>query len=115
MFDALNIIWYGKTPPCLHAASGILHRDLKPSNILISLQGILKIADFGLARPHDGGANPCYTHTVATRWYRAPELLYGARCYGPAVDLWAVGVILAELLGESLIGLSSSSGALNDL
>ncbi|MEW5302913.1 MAG: hypothetical protein WDW38_003979 [Sanguina aurantia] len=78
---------------------GILHRDLKPSNILIDRHGVLKVADFGLARPHDGGENPRYTHTVATRWYRAPELLYGARCYGPAVDLWAVGAILAELLG----------------
>ncbi|KAL6751544.1 kinase-like domain-containing protein [Haematococcus lacustris] len=82
-------------------AAGILHRDLKPSNILITHQGCLKVADFGLARPHSGGARPTYTHTVATRWYRAPELLYGARAYGPAVDLWAVGAILAELLGLS--------------
>ena len=40
-----------------------------------------------------------YTHTVATRWYRAPELLLAARAYGPAADMWAVGCILAEMLG----------------
>lgn len=45
------------------------------------------------------GGGP-YTHAVATRWYRAPELLYGARSYGPAVDMWAAGCVFAELLGE---------------
>ena len=43
-------------------------------------------------------ARESYTHQVATRWYRAPELLFGARKYGPGVDLWAVGTILGELL-----------------
>mmetsp|Transcript_20814 Transcript_20814/g.57765 ORF Transcript_20814/g.57765 Transcript_20814/m.57765 type:complete len:315 (+) Transcript_20814:141-1085(+) len=80
-------------------SSGILHRDLKPSNILITSDGIVKLADFGLARPHDGGERPQYSHAVATRWYRAPELLYGARCYGPKVDMWAVGAVFAEMLG----------------
>jgi len=60
----------------------------------------VKLADFGHARPDSGGDRPQYTHAVATRWYRAPELLYGARSYGKAVDLWAVGCIFAELLGE---------------
>ena len=59
----------------------------------------MKLADFGLARPHDGGERPVYTHTVATRWYRAPELLYGARSYGPGVDMWAVGLVFAEMIG----------------
>lgn len=75
----------------------ILHRDLKPNNLLIDRQGILKIADFGLAK-FFGSPNRVYTHQVVTRWYRAPELLFGARIYGTGVDMWAVGCILAELL-----------------
>lgn len=89
----------------------ILHRDLKPSNLLLSPTGVLKIADFGLARVHDdrkqqnggkvGEDGTSYTHQVATRWYRAPELLFGARHYGTGVDLWAAGCILAELLNHA--------------
>ncbi|XP_035667642.1 cyclin-dependent kinase 7-like [Branchiostoma floridae] len=75
----------------------ILHRDLKPNNLLVNSQGILKITDFGLAKTF-GSPNRVYTHQVVTRWYRAPELLYGARIYGTGVDMWAVGCILAELL-----------------
>ena len=63
----------------------------------------LKIADFGLARVHDPFSNDSYTHQVATRWYRAPELLFGARKYGVGVDLWAVGTIFGELLNHSPI------------
>eukprot|EP00193_Tetraselmis_chui_P018008 CAMPEP_0177778428 /NCGR_PEP_ID=MMETSP0491_2-20121128/15947_1 /TAXON_ID=63592 /ORGANISM="Tetraselmis chuii, Strain PLY429" /LENGTH=296 /DNA_ID=CAMNT_0019297697 /DNA_START=106 /DNA_END=993 /DNA_ORIENTATION=- len=80
-------------------SSGILHRDLKPSNILITMEGSIKLADFGLARPDNEGERPQYSHAVATRWYRAPELLYGARSYGRKVDMWSVGVIFAEMLG----------------
>lgn len=74
----------------------ILHRDLKPNNLLLDRNNILKIADFGLARYY-GSPSRIYSHQVVTRWYRAPELLYGARMYGPAIDIWAVGCILAEL------------------
>lgn len=75
----------------------ILHRDLKPNNLLISPNGVLKIADFGLAR---GIGQPMekLTSNVVTRWYRAPELLFGARHYGGGVDIWAVGIIFAELM-----------------
>jgi len=75
----------------------ILHRDLKPNNLLIASDGLLKIADFGLARDF---ADPGYKMTcqVITRWYRPPELLFGARYYSTAVDIWSVGCIFAELM-----------------
>lgn len=75
----------------------ILHRDLKPNNLLVNSMGILKIGDFGLAKFY-GSPNRIYTHQVVTRWYRCPELLFGARQYSTGVDIWAVGCILAELL-----------------
>uniref|UniRef100_A0A2P2I2K8 Cyclin-dependent kinase 7 n=1 Tax=Hirondellea gigas TaxID=1518452 RepID=A0A2P2I2K8_9CRUS len=75
----------------------ILHRDIKPNNLLVNCQGVLKVADFGLAR-FFGSPNRPYSHQVVTRWYRCPELLYGARQYGTGVDSWAVGCVLAELL-----------------
>lgn len=75
----------------------ILHRDLKPNNLLVNSSGVLKIGDFGLAK-FFGSPNRVYTHQVVTRWYRCPELLYGARNYAQGVDMWAVGCILAELL-----------------
>ncbi|KAK9892290.1 hypothetical protein WA026_019096 [Henosepilachna vigintioctopunctata] len=76
----------------------IMHRDLKPSNLLISHSGILKIADFGLARIYKKTDLRTYSHQVATRWYRAPELLYGSRTYTPKVDIWSVGCILGEMI-----------------
>lgn len=72
-------------------------QDLKPNNLLVDKSGIVKLADFGLAKSF-GSPNRIYTHQVVTRWYRAPELLFGARKYGVGVDLWAIGCILAELL-----------------
>ncbi|KAH3661522.1 hypothetical protein OGAPHI_006370 [Ogataea philodendri] len=77
--------------------NGILHRDLKPNNLLISPEGYLKLADFGLARSL-GHPNEKLTSNVVTRWYRSPELLFGAQHYSPAIDVWAVGIIFAELM-----------------
>ncbi|CEO99521.1 Cyclin-dependent kinase 2 like protein [Plasmodiophora brassicae] len=79
--------------------SNVIHRDIKPSNLLFSSAGRLKIGDFGLSRVHLATAQS-YSHQVATRFYRAPELLYGARKYGPGVDMWAVGCVFAEMLNH---------------
>ncbi|XP_075074116.1 cyclin-dependent kinase F-4-like isoform X4 [Nicotiana tabacum] len=73
---------------------GYFHRDLKPENLLAS-QDIIKIADFGLAR--EINSQPPFTEYVSTRWYRAPEILLQSPIYGPAVDMWAMGAIMAEL------------------
>lgn len=76
---------------------GVLHRDIKGSNLLIDNNGILKIADFGLASFFDPQQSQPLTSRVVTLWYRPPELLLGATYYGTAVDLWSAGCILAEL------------------
>ncbi|KAL6634567.1 hypothetical protein ACP70R_027238 [Stipagrostis hirtigluma subsp. patula] len=77
---------------------GVLHRDIKGSNLLIDDNGVLRIADFGLATFFDPGRRQPMTSRVVTLWYRPPELLLGATEYGVAVDLWSTGCILAELL-----------------
>nr|TKW18598.1 hypothetical protein SEVIR_5G441600v2 [Setaria viridis] len=83
--------------------NGVLHRDIKSSNLLVSSDGILKIADFGLATSYDPDNMRPMTSQVITLWYRPPELLLGATHYGVGVDLWSVGCILAELLlGEPI-------------
>ncbi|KAI1464981.1 kinase-like protein [Daldinia caldariorum] len=76
----------------------ILHRDLKTSNLLLNNRGQLKIADFGMARYVGDPPPPKLTQLVVTLWYRAPELLLGAKTYGAAVDMWSVGCIFGELL-----------------
>ncbi|KAI0062669.1 Pkinase-domain-containing protein [Artomyces pyxidatus] len=95
--------------------SGFFHRDLKPENILVTTTGlreysstspggpperdvevVIKITDFGLARKTT--SRPPYTEYVSVRWYRAPEVLLKSRDYSSPVDMWALGVIMAELL-----------------
>ncbi|KAI8633087.1 Pkinase-domain-containing protein [Xylariaceae sp. FL1651] len=77
--------------------SFVLHRDIKPNNLLIAADGEVKLADFGLARSFSDPYKPM-TSNVITRWYRPPELLFGAQHYSGAVDVWSVGLVLAELV-----------------
>ncbi|RXK38026.1 CMGC/MAPK protein kinase [Tremella mesenterica] len=94
----------------IHTA-GVLHRDLKPSNLLLNANCDLKICDFGLARsaaadpPNagPGGGNGFMTEYVATRWYRAPEVMLSFQEYSKAIDMWSVGCILAEMLNAAPI------------
>jgi serine/threonine protein kinase len=77
----------------------VMHRDLKPQNLLIDSTGLLKIADFGLARAFSIPL-PQYTHEVVTLWYRAPEVLLGAKKYSTPLDVWSIGAIFAELANK---------------
>ncbi|URE39267.1 cyclin-dependent kinase [Musa troglodytarum] len=77
----------------------VLHRDLKTSNLLLNNRGELKICDFGLSRQYGSPLKP-YTHLVVTLWYRAPELLLGAKEYTTSIDMWSLGCIMAELLAK---------------
>jgi len=100
-----------------------LHRDIKAANILIDSRGVLKIADFGLARLYEGdiprlgmgpgGGEKAYTALVVTRWYRPPEILLGERKYTTAVDLWGIGCVFAELFVHKpiLVGKSDAHQA----
>ena len=93
LFQLLNGLLY------LHT-NWVLHRDLKPANIMVTSKGEIRIGDLGLARLFYKPLNSLYNgdKVVVTIWYRAPELLLGSRHYTPAIDLWAVGCIFAELL-----------------
>ncbi|CAG9316351.1 PHO85 [Blepharisma stoltei] len=78
-------------------ADKILHRDLKPQNILINNEGVLKLADFGLARTF-GIPYSTYSQDVVTLWYRPPDILMGNKKYTTTIDMWSVGCIFAEML-----------------
>lgn len=94
-------------------SGGVLHRDLKPSNVLLNANCHVRLCDFGLARTNapaigstakEGGPGPAlFTDYVATRWYRAPELLLGATLYAEGVDMWSVGCILGEMVSKKPI------------
>ncbi|SAL99010.1 hypothetical protein [Absidia glauca] len=85
----------------IHSAN-VLHRDLKPGNLLVNADCELKICDFGLARGYSDNPDSSagfMTEYVATRWYRAPEIMLSFQSYTKAIDMWSVGCIFAEMLG----------------
>lgn len=102
----------------LHSAN-IIHRDLKPNNLLINSDVNLKICDFGLARTLTGGKEghvPVLTDYVATRWYRAPEILLGSSEYSKESDIWSIGCIFAEILtGKPLLPGTSTLNQLHKI
>jgi serine/threonine protein kinase len=116
MLHCVQIAWTDASSPraglkYMHSGE-LLHRDIKPSNLLLNAECQVKVADFGLARSvaalaaeaeaaaldGGGGGGPILTDYVATRWYRAPEILLGSTQYTFGVDMWSCGCILAELL-----------------
>ncbi|XP_072017572.1 extracellular signal-regulated kinase 2-like isoform X2 [Amphiura filiformis] len=109
MYQLINATMY------MHSGN-VIHRDQKPSNILLDSECFVKVADFGLARSitqldanECNENNPALTEYVATRWYRAPEILLASKRYTKGVDMWSVGCILGELLrGKPLFPGSST-------
>ncbi|XP_012938757.2 cyclin-dependent kinase 4 [Aplysia californica] len=100
MIQMVNGIYF------LHS-NRIVHRDLKPQNILITGEGILKLADFGLARIY--ASDMQLTSVVVTLWYRAPEVLLTGQ-YATAVDMWSCGCIFAELYNRKPLFKGNSEG-----
>jgi len=112
MYQSFKALMY------MHSAQ-LVHRDMKPSNLLLNSECVMKVADFGLARsltrakagPMDDieAGHPILTDYVATRWYRAPEILLGSTRYGKAVDMWSLGCIFGEMLGGKPVFQGSST------
>ncbi|XP_041969502.1 cyclin-dependent kinase-like 4 isoform X4 [Aricia agestis] len=96
-----QIIWQTLQGVAYCHRHNCIHRDVKPENILLTGDGVVKLCDFGFARMISPGES--YTDYVATRWYRAPELLVGDTMYSTPVDVWAIGCVFAELLSSEAL------------
>jgi serine/threonine protein kinase len=111
----------------MHAQKA-LHRDLKPPNVLLDPDCRVMLCDFGLTRTvpegelgaaegdgsrgsRGGGGSGLVSRSVGSRWYRAPELILGASAFGPAVDMWSLGCVLAELMSGRTLLLGASNAA----
>jgi len=107
MYQACKALMY------MHSA-GLVHRDMKPANLLLNSECLMKIADFGLCRSivevgtceEDAST---LTDYVATRWYRAPEILLASKTYRESVDMWSLGCIFAEMLNGKPIFAGTST------
>lgn len=94
LYQTAKAIYY------LHTAE-LIHRDIKPSNVLVNEDCSSKLCDFGLVRSlqqEDEGLPPVLTEYIATRWYRAPEILLGSKKYSKPTDVWSFGCMLGEVL-----------------
>ena len=97
MYQAFKALKY------MHSAN-IVHRDMKPANLLLNSECLMKVSDFGLARTvseANDAETDIMTDYVATRWYRAPEILVGSTHYSYAADLWSLGCIFGEMINVS--------------
>ena len=92
-----------------------IHRDIKGANILISEDGVVKLADFGLARYLQSNQYWNYTIKVVTLWYRAPEILLGFRSYNDKIDIWSAGWFFFELLFNKVMFAGSTDKQQLDL
>lgn len=81
-----------------------MHRDIKPTNLLVDPTcHILKVCDFGSAKEIDGDTSKQSVSYICSRYYRAPELMFGSRDYTTAIDIWSAGCVVSELiLGEPI-------------
>lgn len=82
-------------------ARNVIHRDLKPENLLVSVDNVVKVADFGMACFYNRDHKTEMNNVVCTAWYRAPELFLGTKHYGPEIDMWSMGLILGELVADT--------------
>jgi len=94
-----NFVLHRVIPPTTELATVTNHaQDIKPNNLLYTMDGVIKIADFGLARSFADPGSTNMTSQVVTRWYRPPELLFGAKSYSSTIDVYSLGVVFAELI-----------------